>query len=195
MSTAWAIARQDEPYTLKHPDLLAVQENLVRKLVGELKDFDNLYYEICNEPYFGGVTKEWQHRIADIIVDAEKDFPHRHLISMNIANGRAKVTDPHQSVSIFNFHYCYPPDVVALNWNLNRVIGENETGFPRERRQHLPHRGLGFYSGRRGAVQQPGLLFHCLASGWHSSGVQLPRRRKPRIAKAARYPETVHTLL
>ena len=36
------------------------QEAFVRKVVTELNGFDNLYYEICNEPYFGGVTLEWQ---------------------------------------------------------------------------------------------------------------------------------------
>ncbi len=51
----------------------------------ELRGFDNLYYEVCNEPYFGGVTMAWQHRIVDTIVRAERDFPARHLISMNIA--------------------------------------------------------------------------------------------------------------
>ena len=34
---------------------------LTRKLVQELNEFDNLYFEVCNEPYFGGVTKQWQH--------------------------------------------------------------------------------------------------------------------------------------
>ena len=29
---------------------------LVRKVVRELNEFDNVYFEICNEPYFGGVT-------------------------------------------------------------------------------------------------------------------------------------------
>lgn len=120
---------KDEAYTLKHPRLLAVQEAVTRKLVAELKDFDNLYYEVCNEPYFGGVTTEWQHRIVDTIVDAEKDFPHKHLISLNVANGRAKVEKPHPAVGLFNFHYCHPPDVVAMNYALNKPIGENETGF------------------------------------------------------------------
>ncbi len=119
----------NEVYTLKHKDLLAVQEAATRKVVQELRDFDNLYYEICNEPYFGGVTMEWQHRIADVIAETEKDFPHKHLISMNIANGRAKVANPHPAVSIFNFHYCHPPDVVEMNRHLNKPIGENETGF------------------------------------------------------------------
>jgi len=119
----------NEVYTLKHVDLLAVQEAVARKIVQELKDFDNLYYEVCNEPYFGGVTLEWQHRIADLIVEVEKGFPRKHLISMNIANGRLKVEQPHPGVSIFNFHYCVPPDVVEMNYGLGKVIGENETGF------------------------------------------------------------------
>ena len=91
--------------------------------------FDNLYYEICNEPYFGGVQAEWQRHIAEVIIDAEKDLPGKHLISQNIANGRAKVEKPDPAVSIFNFHYCVPPDVVGTNYRLDRVIGENETGF------------------------------------------------------------------
>lgn len=120
---------REEVYTLKHQSLLDVHIAVTRKIVAELAEFDNLYYEVCNEPYFGGVTLPWQHRIVDTIVEAEKDFPHKHLISMNIANGRKKVEDPHPAVSIFNFHYCTPPDTVDLNYRLNRVIGENETGF------------------------------------------------------------------
>jgi hypothetical protein len=117
-------------YTLdKNGALLAVQEALTRKLVTELNAFDNVYYEICNEPYFGGVTMEWQHRIADVIVETEKALPRRHLISQNIANGSQKITKPHPAVSIFNFHYASPPKAVAENYALNKVIGDNETGF------------------------------------------------------------------
>lgn len=118
-----------EVYTLKDRDLLNAQLAVTRKLVRELREFDNLYYEVCNEPYVGGVTMEWQHRIIETIVEAEKAFPHRHLISLNVANGSKKVEKPHPAVSIFNFHYCVPPDAVALNYGLDKVIGENETGF------------------------------------------------------------------
>lgn len=109
--------------------LQAIQENLVRKLVTELNGFDNLYYEVCNEPYFGGVTDDWQRRIIDVIVESEKPMPNKHLISLNIANGTKKVEDPHPAVSIFNFHYASPPDAVRTNYRLNKVIGDNETGF------------------------------------------------------------------
>ena len=120
---------RDELLALKHQDLTDVQLAVTRKFVQELRDFDNLYYEVCNEPYFGSVTMAWQHRIVDAIVEAERDYPHKHLISLNVANGRKKVDQPHPAVSIFNFHYCTPPDTVAMNFGLNRVIGENETGF------------------------------------------------------------------
>ena len=118
-----------EVYTLKHADLTAVQEAVTRKLVTELNAFDNLYFEVANEPYFGGITLEWQHRVAKLVADTETRLPNRHLVSMNIANGTAKVESPSPHVSIFNFHYATPPDAVAANAHLRGVIGENETGF------------------------------------------------------------------
>jgi hypothetical protein len=123
------VARTDV-YTLdKHGGLLAVHDALTRKVVAELKNFDNVYYEICNEPYFGGVTLEWQYHIAEVIVAAEKRFPFKHLISQNVANGSAKIERRHPAISVFNFHYATPPDAVALNYALNKPIGDNETGF------------------------------------------------------------------
>lgn len=109
--------------------LLERQEAMVRKIVHELKDFRNLIYEICNEPYFGNVTMKWQHRIADVITEAEAGFTRRHLISQNIANGSAIISEPHPAVSVFNFHYATPPYAVGQNYDLARVIGNNETGF------------------------------------------------------------------
>ena len=120
---------REEVYALKHPELTDVQLAVTRKIVEEVRDFDNLYFEVCNEPYFGGVTIPWQHRIVEAIAETEQKLGPRHLISMNIANGRARVEQPHPAVSILNFHYCTPPDAVDLNYDLNRVIGENETGF------------------------------------------------------------------
>lgn len=119
----------NEVLTLKHPQLVSIQETMTRKIVGELRDVPNLYYEICNEPYFGGVTLEWQARIAEIIAETEAGFPTEHLIAQNIANGSAEITDPNPLISVFNFHYASPPDAVKINWLLNRPIAFDETGF------------------------------------------------------------------
>jgi len=117
-------------YTLdQHGGLLAVQEGMVGKLVAEVRDFDNLYYEICNEPYFGGVTLAWQHHSAHLVTAAQKGHTHPKLISQNIANNSARIHNPHPGVSIFNFHYAAPPEAVSMNYQLNKVIGDNETGF------------------------------------------------------------------
>jgi len=121
--------KRTEVYTLKYPKLLAVQDAMVRRIVEELKDFDNLYYEICNEPYFGGVTFEWQAHIAETIAKTEAGYKPKHLIAQNIANKHKKITDPNPQVSIFNFHYAKPPDTVTDNYSLNRVISDDETGF------------------------------------------------------------------
>src|SRR5581483_11062046 len=120
---------RNEVYTLQNREMRALHEKLTRKIVEELRDFDNVYYEICNEPYFGGVTLDWQHHIADTITETEKALPHKHLIAQNIANGSAKIENPHPAVSIFNFHYASPPDAVRINWNLNKPIAFDESGF------------------------------------------------------------------
>ena len=116
-------------YAGKDPDLLAVQEALVRKVAAELRDCDNVYYEVCNEPYFGGVTPEWTDQIVAALVDAESAAPARHLIAQNIANGSAEVKNPNRHVAIFNFHYATPPQTVGLNSGLGKALADDETGF------------------------------------------------------------------
>ncbi|MDO8542342.1 MAG: hypothetical protein Q7S40_18030 [Opitutaceae bacterium] len=131
--------KREVVYTLdRHGGLLAVQEAMVRRIVAELRDADNVLWEVCNEPYTGKpvrlVAAEWENHMADIIADAERRIrgearlPAR-LITQNIANGRQKIEQPHPAVSVFNFHYANPPDAVPMNFGLNRVIGDNETGF------------------------------------------------------------------
>lgn len=120
---------REEVYTLKHAGLTRVQEEVTRKVVAALNPFDNVYFEVANEPYFGGITLEWQERVAKVIAATEAALPNRHLVSMNIANGRARIESPSPHVSIFNFHYTHPPDVVEMNAHVRGVIGENETGF------------------------------------------------------------------
>ncbi len=137
-----AIGRDDVHTLDRHGGLLEVQESLTRKLVTELNPFDNVMFEICNEPYFGGVTLAWQHRIADVIVETERALPKRHLITQNIANHQARIEQPHPAISVFNFHYAAPPDAVAMNYHLNKVIGDNETGF--RGTHNLPYRTEGW---------------------------------------------------
>jgi hypothetical protein len=107
-----------EALTMKHSDLIQVQDAMVRRIADELSRFDNFYYEICNEPYFGGVTLEWQEHIAGVIQDQESRTGRRHLISRNVANGSKRVEKPFPTVSILNFHYSRPAASVGMNYIL-----------------------------------------------------------------------------
>jgi len=131
-----------EALTLLHPELVGAQDATTRKIVQELAGFPNLYYEICNEPYFGGVTLDWQKHIAAVIAGAEASLPTRHLIAQNIANGSADIADPDPTVSIFNFHYAAPPDAVRANYHLNKAVAFDETGFRGS--DDLPYRTEGW---------------------------------------------------
>jgi len=52
-------------YTLKHPDMLEVHDAVTRRIVQALKQLrQRVFMKFCNEPYFGGVTLEWQKHIA-----------------------------------------------------------------------------------------------------------------------------------
>jgi hypothetical protein len=146
---------RDDVYTLHNGNLLAYQVKMVRKIVGELDGFDNVIYEIINEPYAntpdtaGPINPyllnwrkiwqnrvdlasqqvlAWQRKIAAVIADTESSLPKRHLIAQNFANFRYPLLDIDSHVSILNFHYAWP-DAVTLNYGFDRVIGFDETGF------------------------------------------------------------------
>ena len=46
--------RRDQIYTFDNDGLMKIQEAFVRKIASELREFDNVYYEVINEPYVPG---------------------------------------------------------------------------------------------------------------------------------------------
>ena len=115
-------------YSLNNQKIIHYQEALVKMLVGTLNEYDNIYYEICNEPYFDGITYEWQCRIAKLITDTERPLKNKHLIGINVSNGFEAIQNPDENFSVFNFHYTNGSCMTA-NYKLNKAIGCNETGF------------------------------------------------------------------
>ncbi len=123
---------REEVLTLKHQAMLAIEEAFVRKVVGELRDFDNVLIEICNEPYIRDLaSNEWQSRMAAVIREAGQTLAPaaRHMVGWNAANFALKIDAPDPNVSYYAFHYARPPVTVAQNYGLARPLGLNETGF------------------------------------------------------------------
>jgi hypothetical protein len=120
-----------EPYDVysgKEKELLAVQLTMTRKIVTELNRFDNVYFEVCNEPYErGGLTREWNDQVIAAIVAAEADLPKKHLIAENVGHQTANVGNVNKHVSVLNFHGP-AADAVERNFHFNRAIALDETG-------------------------------------------------------------------
>jgi hypothetical protein len=117
-----------EVYSMKERKLQDAQEKLVRKIVTELKDAPNLYFEICNEAYErGGLTREWNDRIVAVIQEAESNLPDRHLIAQGFPPEPPKIENPNPAISIFNFHVVNAR-CISENFGYNRVIADDETG-------------------------------------------------------------------
>ena len=86
--------------TLADPSLVEHQQRLVRKLVTETNAFDNVYYEICNEPAYSAdgvprpaVVRDWQRLLVDTVRETERALPKRHVVAVN-PNQLVPVRDP-----------------------------------------------------------------------------------------------------
>lgn len=140
--------------TLDNGNLSFYQENLVRKIVRELNKYDNVIYEVQNEPWAdNGIVAEtvfisdttlpdflrnveianpaiskWHKKMASIIKDEESRLKYQHLIAENISNSHHKILNPDSNISIFNFHLALP-DAVYENYQYKKAIGFDESGF------------------------------------------------------------------
>jgi Family of unknown function (DUF6298)/Cellulase (glycosyl hydrolase family 5) len=82
-----AIAWQDY-ISLKDPELVRRQSDYARKVIQETAGYDNVYYEICNEPG-GGLAGHaspadvdaWQEQMAHVLRDEMRRLNRPHLLS------------------------------------------------------------------------------------------------------------------
>lgn len=120
---------REDVLALRDQALTQVQEAMVRKIVTDLNGFDNVYFELVNEPYVTAVGQEFHDHMARVIVETEAALPNKHLIAQNYANGFLKICSPNPSVAIHNFHYANPPVTVPMNYGLQQPISFDEDGF------------------------------------------------------------------
>ncbi len=148
--------------TLFNGGIQKYQERFIRKVVAELNGFDNIFYEIQNEPWSdnpnlvdyvnsendteynrswqkkvevaNGVATGWQEWVASTIIEEESNLLKKHLIAQNISNFTYCLDALPQGVSIVNFHYALP-EAAILNKGIGGVTGLDETGF-------MPHENL-----------------------------------------------------
>ena len=69
-----------EIHTLSNPDIIALQETYVKKVIDTVNDMDNVLYEISNENH--QLSTEWQYHMIDFIHKYEKSKPKQHPVGM-----------------------------------------------------------------------------------------------------------------
>ncbi len=117
-------------YDIAEKELLGYQAAFVRKSLTELAAFDNVYIEICNEPYShkDGTMTEMDEAWHRHLAAAVKQQDSKRLIAVNYRNRYARLEDIDPSVSICNFHYA-EPRAARDNYSLGLVLADDETGF------------------------------------------------------------------
>jgi hypothetical protein len=143
-------------HTLDNGNILSWQEKYARNLVAEANGFDNVIFEIQNEPWSDRPvlrsvqnpylfppnrdkfpnsidiadpeSMAWQKRVAEWITSEEGKFPNKHLIAQNYCNFGLPVEELVPGVSMVNFHYAFP-GAALWNYGLDKAIAYDETGF------------------------------------------------------------------
>jgi hypothetical protein len=141
--------------TMENGNLLQYQDKFIKKIVTELNSYDNVLYEIVNEPWSdqgvrryrpnvwqkssleiwqtcaniaADISLEWQSHISRLIADTEKTLNKTHLIAQNYSSEAYPAESVDPTISILNFHYAWA-EAVTFNYGWNRVIGFDESGF------------------------------------------------------------------
>lgn len=125
--------------TLDSKELVERQRAFVRKIVSELRDVPNVYFEVANEPASGrhdsAFAKDvhaWHEAIIDEIVSAEAALPpeSRHMIAYNDhyapGPGIGPIPRP-QSVHILNGHYLWKMEDLLAEAGKGRAVAFDET--------------------------------------------------------------------
>jgi len=112
--------------TLDAPSIVEFQEKFVRKIAEGLNEFDNIYYEICNEPnLYSNFSEEgekkivaWHAHLARVLRRTEEKLPKRHLIAAN-AHFIVKISDESDKPIIRHedLNYFENPDIDIINYH------------------------------------------------------------------------------
>jgi hypothetical protein len=113
--------------SLKDKRLLTAEDGLVNKLAMELGSFDNVYFELCNEPFTGAEILAWESHIASTLIAAESSGP-RHIIAQEVGWASRTVERRVPGASMLVFH-APRASQVAANYRERLPVGTNETGF------------------------------------------------------------------
>lgn len=132
----------NDAQTLKHPDLLKAEDDYVRKIVQEVSAFDNIIFEICDEPLLNGTPIEmagaWIRHTINVIKEAESPLTGKHIIAQQIegpVGGPVDLSDyPDISLIVAQYDWAAGDQMGGMQaldrkYQSNKAIELNETDY------------------------------------------------------------------
>lgn len=130
-------------------NLFAAQKAAVRRIVRELNEFDNVYFEVQNEPFWNqaGVKDSeevsFQNTMLSEIRAEEAGLPNRHLVAHNFPQQASAMSS---DFDIINEHYPIPVPGATVagaeallqdHYSRNKILGLDETNTTTELQTRL----------------------------------------------------------
>ncbi len=122
-------------------DVIKYQKAYIQKITSELNNFDNLIYDICDEPSLQGLANgsiivrpdslitPWINIMKDVFLQSEKSLPKKHLLGQTVQNLSPDLSD-NQWCEWLPTEYVTPAGkALNLDYNRNKPIVDVETNF------------------------------------------------------------------
>jgi hypothetical protein len=133
----------EDAQTLKHPDLVKLEDNYVREITRRVNAFDNVILEICDEPFLTGTpigeAGEWIAHQLQVIREAEAGLPKKHLVAQQVEGPEDGPCDfsRNPGISVITTQYVYESAAqqmggmraLDVKYGVNKPIEFNETDY------------------------------------------------------------------
>ncbi len=132
----------DQVYKNPSGTLWDYQKEYAEKMVKELAEFDNVFFEIMNEQYYTGkVSDSWTNAMINVVDNAMGN--NKKMIALNLGSDNYKASSLNSKVSLLNLHYAHANSPIT-NRHLKVPIGFDETGRGSKTNEQFRRQGWEF---------------------------------------------------
>jgi len=118
----------------RNADVIERQKAYIAKITRELNDYDNVIFDICDEPELwtkpGAKVVPWINALKDAFLNAEKDLPKKHLLGQTVRGGGSPTLSSESWCEWLPTEYItYAEEALAGDYVWNKPIVVVETAW------------------------------------------------------------------
>lgn len=125
----------------QNQEIIKYQKAYIRKIVTELNGYDNLIFDICDEPSLQGLPDgsiivhpdsiiiSWINAMKDAFVQAEESLPKKHLLGQTVQNLSPDLSDKQWCMWLPAEYVAPAEKALKLDYSRNKPIVDVETNY------------------------------------------------------------------